>query len=191
MEENRNKRFMTVVYHREKAIVEGIEIEIGRDPRHMTVEEFNALGHSARPLLQAIRSKCKDCCGGYEAEVRRCADKSCDLWPFRMGTNPFRTRELTEEQRSAASERLKVARQKMPICAANPNAIKIAGATITVSKQQRAAVALVIQTPAKWSTVNIKTRHHVVSRGWIIVDGGGIPVLTETGKTIASTLGIQ
>ena len=31
----------------------------------------------------------------------------CELYPFRLGHNPFRTkRELTEEQRKAAAERL-------------------------------------------------------------------------------------
>ena len=48
------------------------------------------MGVASTPVLKAIRAKCKDCCGGSEAEVRRCGMIDCPLWPFRMGTNPFR-----------------------------------------------------------------------------------------------------
>ena len=37
--------------------------------------------------------------------------KACPVCPFRMGTNPYRTkREMTEEQRIAAAKRLAAAR---------------------------------------------------------------------------------
>jgi len=36
---------------------------------------------------QAIRAKCLDCCGGSRAEVKRCANEDCPLWPFRLGTH--------------------------------------------------------------------------------------------------------
>lgn len=42
-------------------------------------------------LLQrakAIRSKCVDCCGGNQAEVRACESHHCALWPWRMGKHP-------------------------------------------------------------------------------------------------------
>lgn len=39
--------------------------------------------------LTAIRAKCVDCSGGSPAEVRRCPNVHCTLWPFRMGSNPF------------------------------------------------------------------------------------------------------
>lgn len=39
--------------------------------------------------IQAIRKKCIDCSGGSTKEVRLCPCKDCDLYPFRMGTNPF------------------------------------------------------------------------------------------------------
>jgi hypothetical protein len=48
-----------------------------------------ALGHAKRPVLQAIRAKCIDCCCGQLAEVRLCTAKTCPLWPYRMATNPF------------------------------------------------------------------------------------------------------
>ena len=61
--------------------------------------------------VKAIRMKCMDCCGGHRSEVDRCTIKDCALYPFRMGRNPFRAvREMTEEQKAAAVERLAKAR---------------------------------------------------------------------------------
>ena len=60
--------------------------------------------------LKAIRAKCLDCCCGQSAEVKNCGIIRCPLHPFRMGNNPFRKREMTEEQKQAAAERLKSAR---------------------------------------------------------------------------------
>ena len=37
----------------------------------------------------AIRSHCVECMGGQIAEVSRCTNKNCSLYPFRMGKNPF------------------------------------------------------------------------------------------------------
>ena len=51
--------------------------------------EATAHGHVKRPLLKVIRSKCLDCCVGQPGEVRLCQFYDCDLWPFRMGKNPF------------------------------------------------------------------------------------------------------
>jgi len=97
--------------HTESAMVEGEVVEIGRDPRRMTVAEFVALGHCKRPLLEAIRQNCVECCMGNQAEVRRCRVVTCPMWPYRMGTNPFVKRELTEEQRARAREQLAGARR--------------------------------------------------------------------------------
>ena len=61
--------------------------------------------------VKAIRMKCLDCSGGSRTEVERCQVKDCALYPFRMGKNPFRAvREMTEEQKQAAVERLAKAR---------------------------------------------------------------------------------
>ena len=38
--------------------------------------------------FQAIKKKCKDCCGGSGREVTLCPCDDCPLWPFRFGTNP-------------------------------------------------------------------------------------------------------
>lgn len=60
--------------------------------------------------VKAIRAKCLDCCCAQANEVKLCPVENCPLWPFRFGKNPYRTRNLTPEQREAAAERLKQAR---------------------------------------------------------------------------------
>jgi hypothetical protein len=79
---------------------------IGRDPRTMGVAELQALGHAAASLTEVIRAKCLDCCCGSAHEVRRCISIDCALWPFRMGTNPWRA-PLSEEERHRRAERLR------------------------------------------------------------------------------------
>jgi hypothetical protein len=83
---------------------------VGRDPRRMTAEEVRRLGHERRPILQVIRAKCLDCCGGSEGEVRKCRAVFCDLWPYRMAANPFNKQNLDEETRKARGDRLRAIR---------------------------------------------------------------------------------
>ena len=74
-------------------------------------DELKALGHQPTPVLKAVRAYCIDCSGGNMAEVRKCTVTRCELYPFRMGKNPWRAkRELTDEQRKQMGERLKAAR---------------------------------------------------------------------------------
>jgi len=63
--------------------------------------------------MKAIRAKCLDC--NYTAnEVKLCPCTNCALWPFRLGKNPnIKPRNLTEEQRQAAAERLKNVRNSI------------------------------------------------------------------------------
>ena len=61
----------------------------GKDPSSVGVDALNDAGFQKKPILKVIRSKCMDCCGGLRAEVRYCPVSSCDLWPYRMGKNPF------------------------------------------------------------------------------------------------------
>jgi len=61
--------------------------------------------------LKAIREKCLDC-NGTSLEVKLCPCTDCALHPFRFGKNPFNKRTLTDEQRKAASERMKLVREK-------------------------------------------------------------------------------
>ena len=66
-----------------------------------------------RNPVKAIRAFCVECCGGSSNEVKLCPATECQLYAFRFGKNPYRTkREMTEEQRAAASERLRKAREK-------------------------------------------------------------------------------
>ena len=63
--------------------------------------------------MKAIRAKCLDC-NGTSNEVRLCPCTDCPLWPFRLGKNPnIKPRNLTDEQRKAAAERLKNARNSI------------------------------------------------------------------------------
>lgn len=62
--------------------------------------------------VKAIRAKCLDCCCDQVAEVRACPAGDCPLWPYRMGHNPARKRELTEEQKARIGERLTRARME-------------------------------------------------------------------------------
>lgn len=56
--------------------------------------------------LKAIRAFCIECMGGQVREVKDCTAPNCPLYPFRMGKNPYRTRELTDEERQVIVERL-------------------------------------------------------------------------------------
>lgn len=62
--------------------------------------------------VKAIRAFCLECCGNAPSEVKTCVSKRCPLYAFRFGKNPYVKRELTDEQREAAIERLAAAREK-------------------------------------------------------------------------------
>jgi hypothetical protein len=82
-------------------------VPVGKDPRRLSVRELNALGHHKRPLLRAIRENCVACSGGSPGEVRRCGLVTCPFWPYRLGTNPFVTRQLSLKQRESVAARLR------------------------------------------------------------------------------------
>lgn len=64
-----------------------------------------SIGHGKRPLLKIIRDKCLDCCCQLRSEVRNCIIPQCPLWPYRMGTNPFRiSKAVTEKQKIALEQ---------------------------------------------------------------------------------------
>ena len=60
--------------------------------------------------IKAIKEKCLDCCCGQREEVKMCPVKTCPLHDFRLGKNPKRKRNLTDEPREAAKVRLAKAR---------------------------------------------------------------------------------
>jgi hypothetical protein len=63
-----------------------------RDPRRMSTDLLNRIGHEKMPLLKVIRAECLACSGRSLAEARRCTAVDCALWPYRAGTNPFSER---------------------------------------------------------------------------------------------------
>ena len=75
-----------------------------------TAENLSARGIQRRPRAAAIRSMCLQCMGGSPMEVRLCVSSPCPLWPYRMGTDPWRA-PMSEEQRAAAAERMTRMRQ--------------------------------------------------------------------------------
>jgi hypothetical protein len=65
--------------------------------------------------LKAIRFFCAECMGMDrhnprspfpQDAIRLCTDPMCPLFDFRMGKNPFMKRELTEDQKKVARDRL-------------------------------------------------------------------------------------
>ena len=72
-----------------------------------TDEEFKKEVRENTNVLRAIKLKCLDCSTYNINEIKECPVKECPLYPFRLGKNPFRKRELSEEERSKLSERMK------------------------------------------------------------------------------------
>lgn len=60
--------------------------------------------------LSAIKEFCVDCMGDQPRLVKECTTKTCPLWPYRLGKGNTR-RAMTDEQRQAAAERLRKARE--------------------------------------------------------------------------------
>lgn len=63
--------------------------DVGRDPRTLSTDDLERLGHARVSPLRALRLKCLDCCNGSAREVRLCTAVDCPSWPFRMGKNPW------------------------------------------------------------------------------------------------------
>jgi len=57
------------------------KLEVGIHRRERQQGEFAT-------AISAIRSHCLECVGYDRAEVERCTDPGCWLYPFRFGTNP-------------------------------------------------------------------------------------------------------
>ena len=61
--------------------------------------------------LKAIRAYCIECSGGSHHEVRLCTVNHCELYKYRMGKDPNRKQNLTDEQRAERAARLSSYRQ--------------------------------------------------------------------------------
>ena len=75
----------------ETRTVDGQEEQIGADPRRLSSDQLRILGHQPMSATEAIRARCLDCCAGQPSEVRACMALACPSWPWRMGTNPWRS----------------------------------------------------------------------------------------------------
>lgn len=60
---------------------------IGRDPRTVPAEDWQAAGIARLTGMQAIRAMCLSCVY-TAAEVRKCVCTGCPLWPYRLGSVP-------------------------------------------------------------------------------------------------------
>ena len=56
--------------------------------------------------LKAIKAHCLDCSGGFYPNQKECEIPHCPLYMYRLGTNPNRKLNLSDEQRKAIGERL-------------------------------------------------------------------------------------
>jgi hypothetical protein len=78
--------------------------DVGRDPRSMSTEELEQLGHSRMSPLHALRLKCLDCCNGSAQEVRLCAAVIAPAgrsgWAGTRGVFPS----MTRRERSVLTE---------------------------------------------------------------------------------------
>ena len=65
-------------------------------------------------ILRAVREHCKQCFGWEAHEVKNCtSEKTCQLYPFRFGKNPFREKKvLSDEQLQEARERMAKCRER-------------------------------------------------------------------------------
>ena len=57
-----------------------------RDNIHKHAQAGYKAALNGRSRSKAIRAMCMECCGYQLAEVRKCTDKGCPLWKYRIGT---------------------------------------------------------------------------------------------------------
>ena len=91
--------------------------DVGRDPRRMSADELEQLGHAKVSPLRALRLKCLDCCNDSTQEVRLCTAVDCPSWPFRMGKNPWRNPlgDAERARRAAMMDRNRVSAATEPV----------------------------------------------------------------------------
>lgn len=73
---------------------------VGKLPSELSLEALRGLGHP-ETLKKAVRAKCLDCTSGCSAEVRKCVQHDCPLWPFRMSKNPFDKRSKQNKEHTS------------------------------------------------------------------------------------------
>jgi len=77
------------------------QFRLGNNPYHKNIKSQATIetlkegtqvlspGDKSRSPVKCIRNKCLDCSGGSTKEVNHCPFKDCDLFPYRMGKNPY------------------------------------------------------------------------------------------------------
>jgi len=61
-------------------------------------------------LLKVVRAHCLDCCCGSYEEVKHCGCPTCNLYPYRFGTDP--TKRVLSPAQLAHIEQMHIARDK-------------------------------------------------------------------------------
>ncbi|MGL4415249.1 hypothetical protein [Roseinatronobacter monicus] len=91
--------------------------DVGRDPRAMSADELQQLGHTRVSPLRALRLKCLDYCNDSAQEVPLCTAVDCPSWPFRMGRNPWRDPlgDAERARRAAMMDRNRVSAATEPV----------------------------------------------------------------------------
>lgn len=79
--------------------VEVIEEDGADDENFNPLEGFE--GEEITSPVKAIREKCKECSCYATSEIRHCVIKKCSLFPFRMGKSPYRSHNISDEQRES------------------------------------------------------------------------------------------
>ena len=86
---------------------------VGRDPRRMGRAALGAAGFKPMAPMAAIRANCLDCAGSAQ-EVRYCVSASCPLWPYRMGSNPFRAERSPAQIEASRENAARMASRRSP-----------------------------------------------------------------------------
>jgi hypothetical protein len=73
---------------------------VGQHPDELSEAELSSLGHRHLAMMTIARAKCRECCCGSTAEIRKCTCTTCPLWPYRMGKRPAARR---KSERGAAA----------------------------------------------------------------------------------------
>ena len=85
--------------HEEEVVENDVE---EHDEESCKINPLNGyMGKEIRNPVKAIRDHCLECSTGAVSEIRNCVIKSCGLYPFRLGKNPYRNQNLSEEARAA------------------------------------------------------------------------------------------
>lgn len=90
-----------MVPDRNKLLVGEYPFQIGASPGEIGPSGLKEAGLRSAPILNVIRAYCIDCAGGSKKEANSCTAIRCHLWPYRMGVNPFRPKQVLSDEHKA------------------------------------------------------------------------------------------